>query len=94
MNMQLVGLVGADGSPRFIRLSDVSFLGVLGAEGFGDEITIDGKIVVDDVVALLIELIGFDDQGARAFLGRVYDVPAAELGEEAPFRGVLALAGG
>jgi hypothetical protein len=89
--LQLVGLVGADGSPRFIRLSDVSFVGAFGPDGFGDSVTIDGRILVADVVALLTELIGFDEQGALAFLSRVYDVPVAELGDEAPFRGELAL---
>jgi hypothetical protein len=89
--LQLVGLTGPQGDPRFIRLSDVTFLGTLGPAGFGDTVTIDGRIVIGDVVALLVELIGFDEQGARAFLAGVYEVPVENLGEEAPFRGELAV---
>jgi hypothetical protein len=89
--MELVGLTGPEGDPRFIRLADIQFLGTVDATGFGDSITVDGKIVVSDVVDLLVELIGFDEPGARAFLAGVYDVPVEELPAEAPFRGEIAL---
>lgn len=93
VKMELVGLTGPEGDPRFIRLADIQFIGTLDASGLGDPIVIDGKIVVSDVVNLLVELIGFDEQGALAFLAGVYDVPVEELPAEAPFRGEIALAG-
>lgn len=89
--MELVGLTGPDGDPRFIRLAGIQFLGTLGAAGFGDPIIIDGKIIISDVVDLLVELIGFDEQGALAFLAGVYDVQVEELPAEAPFRGEISL---
>jgi hypothetical protein len=89
--MELVGLTGPEGDPRFIRLAEIRYLGTLDAAGFGDTIVIDGKIVVSDVVDLLVELIGFDEQGALAFLAGVYEVPVEELPAEAPFRGEIAL---
>jgi hypothetical protein len=92
-NMELVGLTGPEGDPRFIGLADIQFLGTLDATGFGDPIIVDGKIVVSDVVDLLVELIGFDEQGALAFLAGVYGVPVEELPAEAPFRGEIALGG-
>jgi hypothetical protein len=92
-NMELVGLTGPEGDPRFIGLADIQFLGTLDAAGFGDSIIVDGRIVVSDVVDLLVELIGFDEQGALAFLAGVYGVPVEELPAEAPFRGEIALGG-
>lgn len=89
--MELVGLTGPQGDPRFIRLADIRFLGTLDAAGFGDRVVVDGKIVVSDVVDLLVQLIGFDEQRALAFLAGVYGVPVEELPAEAPFRGDIAL---
>jgi hypothetical protein len=91
VKMELVGLTGPQGDPRFIRLADVRYLGTLDTTGFGEAITVDGKIVVSDVVDLLVELIGFDEQGSLAFLAGVYGVPVEELPAEAPFRGEITL---
>lgn len=88
LRMQLVGLVGVDGSPRFIRLNDVTFNGEGPLVG---PFFIGGTIAIQDVVDLLIEFVGFDEQGARAFLARVYDVPVEELPADAPFTATLAL---
>lgn len=91
IRMQLVGLTGADGSPRFIGLGDVVLAGRLDDTGFGDSLAIGGTIAVADVVALLVELVGFDEQGARAFLANVYETTAEMLPADAPFAGTLAL---
>jgi len=93
IRMQLVGLVGGDGTPRFIGLGDVRFSGRLDESGFGESLTVAGTIAITDIVALLVELVGFDEQGARAFLANVYQTTVEELPEDAPFSGALALSG-
>lgn len=90
LRMQLNGLVGADGTPRFIGLGDVTFSGAADLEG---PLTVEGTIAVQDIVDLLVELVGFDEQGSFAFLARVYDVPVEELPADAPFSATLALGG-
>jgi hypothetical protein len=52
------------------------------------------KTLLVALVALLVELVGFDEQGARAFLANVYQTTVEELPEDAPFSGTLALTGG
>lgn len=89
LRMQLVGLVGGDGTPRFIGLGDVTFSGDAGLVG---PLRVTGTIAVQDVVDLLVELIGFDEQGAFAFLARVYELPVEELPADAPFEATLAVA--
>lgn len=91
ISMQLVGLTGADGTPRFIGLGEVVFSGSLDDHRFAGSIDIAGTIATGDIVALLIELVGFDEQGARAFLANVYETTAEELPDDAPFAGVLSL---
>lgn len=93
VRMQLVGLVGGDGTPRFIGLGDVRFEGTLDDGGFGDTLTVTGTISVQDIVDLLVELVGFDEQGALAFLANVYGVAVEELPADAPFTATLALEG-
>ncbi len=91
--MQLVGLVGGDGTPRFIGLGDVTFTGNLADGKFGDALTVTGTISVQDVVDLLVELVGFDEEGSRAFLANVYETTLDELPVNAPFTASLRLEG-
>jgi hypothetical protein len=91
IRMQLVGLVGGDGTPRFIGLGDVRFSGDIDDGQFADSVNVTGTIAVQDVVDLLVELVGFDEQGALAFLANVYMLPVEELAADAPFEATLAL---
>lgn len=91
--LDLVGLVDDAGQPRRIGPRDVVFRGTLAAAGFATPLTVDGRFVVADVAQLLIELIGFDEEGALTFLAGVYGVPVEELPAEALFHGEVGVVG-
>ncbi len=86
--------LGSGGSPVAVTLRDTVFSGVSSSGTFTDAIDASGELDLDDLVRALVELAGFDEQGALDTLGSLLGFDPASPPVTVPFAARFALTSG
>lgn len=94
ITLEIPVALGSGGLPVAVTLRAAVFSGASNSDGFGDAIDAEGEIEIDDLVRALVELAGFDEQGALDTLASLLGFDAASPPATVPFAARFALTGG